>query len=140
MSLLYPAEGRNHMLGVTIHAEAAAPTWYIALFEGNYTPQDDDTAANFASRATECTAYDESTRVEFKETAPSGGASNNTADMALFTMNSTKTIYGFAILSAAAKGATTGKLLCIQRLTSPKTYDAGDVVKVPVSLTLQNAS
>ena len=140
MSLVYPSEGRNHMLGVTVHGDAAFPTWYITLFEGNYTPQDDDTALNFAGRATECTAYAESTRVALQESVPVGGATDNSAGVGQFTMTATKMIYGFAILSASAKGATTGKLLCIQRLSSPKTYDAGDVVKVPVNLTLQNAA
>lgn len=139
MSIVFPTEGRNHMLGVTVHGEAAFPSWYVALFEGDYTPTDGVTAATFAGLATECTAYAESTRREFVESAPVGGATDNSASLVQFTMNATKTVYGFALLSASAKGATTGKLLCIQRLASPRTYDAGDVVKVPVNLTLITA-
>jgi len=139
MSIVFPIEGRNHMLGVTLHGEAAFPTWYIALFEGDYTPTDGLTAATFPGLATECTAYAESTRREFVESAPVGGASDNSASLAQFTMTAAKRIYGFAILSASAKGALTGKVLCAQRLASPKDYDIGDVVKVPVNLTLITA-
>lgn len=138
MSLFFPAEGRNYLLSAGVHGGTQFSPWYVALYEGDYTPQDDDTAANFVGRATECTAYNEGTRQELVETAPTGGGTNNTGNLAAFTLNATKTIRGFAILSAPAKGATTGALLCIQKLAAPRTYGAGDVVKVPVQLNLIN--
>ena len=140
MSLNFPAEGRNYMLDVGVHGGTQIGTWYVALFEGDYTPQEDDTAANFASRATECTAYASATRPEFVESAPAAGAVDNDASVTQFVMTAPKTIRGFAILSAPAKGATTGKMLCIQRLSSPRTYGAGDVVTVPSHLTLLNVA
>lgn len=130
---LMPDEGRNHMWGVTLHGEAPFPTWYVSLYQGDYTPVPTVTAATYAGAATECTAYAESTRPEYKESAPAGGATNNEAEPAVFTLNAPVTIYGVALISSSAKGATTGKLLSIARLPSPKVYDAGAVVRVIAS-------
>jgi len=140
MSLFFPAEGRNYLWDAGVRGGTQFSPFYVALFEGDYTPQEDDTAANFAVRATECTAYTLGTRPEFVESAAAGGAVDNAAAVTQFTLNATKTVHGFAILSAPAKGATTGVLLCIQKLASPRTYGAGDVVKVPVVLNLANVS
>lgn len=138
MAFYTPAEGRDYIQEVSMRNGIQYPTWYVALFEGDYTPQDDDTAANFAIRATECTAYTIGTRLEVTFSPSVGGDINNESHLGSFTLTATKTIRGFAILSAPAKGATTGVLRGIEKLTSPRTYAAGDVVKVPVHLTLMN--
>lgn len=138
MSLNYPAEGRNYLWDAGVRGGTQYSPWYIALFEGDYTPQDDDTAANIGARATEITAYSQSTRPEFVEGVPVGGATDNDGNVAQFTLTANKTVRGFALLSAAGKGTTTGKLLCFQRLPSPRSYSAGDKVNVPINLTLTN--
>lgn len=138
MSLNYPAEGRNYIMDAAIHGGQQIGTWYVALYEGDYTPQEDDTAANIGARATEITAYTELTRPELVESAAAGGASDNTGNLAQFTLSAAKTVRGFAVVSSAGKGANTGKLLAYQRLATPRTYASGDVVKVPVSLILSN--
>lgn len=140
MSLFFPAEGRNYLWDAGVRGGTQFSPFYVALFEGDYTPQEDDTAANFAVRTTECTAYTLGTRPEYVEAPAGDGAVDNSAAITQFTLNATKTIHGFAILSAPAKGATTGVLLCIQKLASPRTYGAGDVVKVPAVLNLANVS
>lgn len=138
MSLNYPAEGRNYLWDAGVRGGTQYSPWYIALFEGDYTPQDDDTAANIGARATEITAYSQSTRPEFVEGAPVGGATDNDGNVAQFTLTADKTVRAFALLSAAGKGATTGKLLCFQKLPSPRSYSAGDKVNVPINLSLLN--
>jgi len=140
MSPFFPAEGRNYLWNVALRGGVQYSTWYLALFEGDYTPQDDDTAANFTVRATECTAYTLGTRPEFVESEPANGAVDNDDNITAFTLSAAKTIKGYAILSAPAKGATSGVLLCIQKLTAPRSYGAGDVVRVPASLILANVS
>lgn len=60
---LVPTEGLNYILEAALRGGAALSTWYIALFEGNYTPVAGVTAATFPAAATECTAYDQATRV-----------------------------------------------------------------------------
>lgn len=137
-TIFYPAEGRNHILDVTLHGATQVAEWRVALFEGDYTPQDDDTAANIVARATEITAYTESTRPAFVEGAAVGGATDNNGNHAQFTLSADKTVRAFAIVSSAGKGSTTGVLLAIQKLTAPASYPAGTVVRVPVLLTLSN--
>ena len=139
-SLFFPAEGRDYLLDVGVHGGVQVGKWFVALFEGDYEPREDDTAVNIGQRATEITAYAEGTRPEFVEAAPAGGATNNQGNVAQFTMTATKTVRMFALLSSGGKGAAVGKLLALQRLASPRTYGAGDVIKVPISLTLSNPS
>jgi hypothetical protein len=53
-------------------------------------------------------------------------------------MTAAKTIRAFGIVSSAAKGSTSGKLLAFQKLAAPVTYNNGDIVKVPVTLSALN--
>lgn len=120
LSNLVVNEGLNHILDVVLHGASPVGTWYLGLFEANYTPVATVTAATIAAAATECTAYDESTRVAYDEAAPSGQSITNAASKATFTMNATKTIYGAFLVSASAKSATTGVLLSAARFGSSK--------------------
>lgn len=120
LSNLVVNEGLNHILDVVLHGAAQVGTWYLGLFEGNYTPVATVTAATIAAAATETTAYDESTRVVYDEAAPSGQSITNSASKATFTMNASKTIYGAFLVSASAKSATTGVLLSAARFGSSK--------------------
>lgn len=139
MSLYFPAQGRDYLMDVGVHGGTQVPTWYIALFEGDYDSQEDDTAANIGSRATEITAYSETTRQEFKEAAATGGATSNSGAVALVTLTAQKAVSGFALVSSAGKGSSTGILLCYQRLPTAHTYPAGTAIKIPVGLLLANA-
>jgi hypothetical protein len=134
---LLPDEMAAHMAGVVFRGSANVPTWYLAPYEGNYTPVAGITAATFPSAATECTAYAESTRVEWVE-AGSGGSLTNAASLALFTMNADKIVYGGALLSASAKGATTGVIGSIVRLSSPKTLQPTDVLRISAGMAFSN--
>lgn len=113
-------QGLNHILDVVLHGTTAVSPWYVAPFEGNYTPLATDTAANITANSTECTAYDESTRVEYNEAAASSQSSTNSANKATFTFNATKTIYGAFLASASAKSATTGTLLAAVKAGTSK--------------------
>lgn len=113
-------EGLNSLLDVYFHGTTQITTWYLGLFEGNYTPVATVTAATITSASTECTAYDEATRVAFDEAAASSQSITNSASKATFTFNATKTIYGAFLASASAKSATTGTLFSAARFSSSK--------------------
>lgn len=113
-------EGLNHILNTVLNAGTPVTTWYLGLFEGNYTPIATVTAATIAAASTESTAYDESTRQEYVEAAASGQSITNAASKATFTLNATKNIYGAFLVSASAKSATSGVLLAAARFSSPK--------------------
>lgn len=139
MSLFFPTQGRDHLMNVAVRGGAQITAWYVVMFEGDYTPQEDDTAANIGARATEITAYAEAARPALAVGPSAGGATDNSTSVAQFTLTAAKTVRAFGVVSSAGKGTSTGVLLAIQRLTSPRTYGAGDVVKVPVALAFTNA-
>jgi hypothetical protein len=136
---LIPTEGLNYLLGAGLTGVAQLSSWFIALFEGNYTPVAGVTAATFPAAATESTAYDEATRVAWVPGTISGGSVSNTASKAVFTMNATKAIYGIAQSSASAKGATTGVLVSVARFAAVKNVVATDVLNVTSTLTATSA-
>lgn len=128
-------EGLDHVLDVHFHGATQVATWYVGIFEGNYTPVAGVTAATITSASTECTAYDEATRVEYNEAAPSGQAITNSANKATFTFNATKTIYGAFLVSASAKSSTSGKLFSAARFSSSKSVVDDDQLLVTYTLT-----
>jgi hypothetical protein len=125
-SNLVTNEGLDHALNVIFNGATQVATWYCGVFEGNYTPVAGVTAATITSAATECTAYDESTRVAFTEATSSAQSTTNSASRATFTFNATKTIYGAFLISASAKSATTGTLFSAARFGTSKAVEDND--------------
>ena len=82
---IMPTEGLNYVLNSAVRGLAQLTSWYIGLFEGNYTPVLADTAATFPGSATESTAYAESTRQAYTTVAASGGVLTNAAAVATFS-------------------------------------------------------
>lgn len=113
-------EGLNSLLDIYFHGGTQVSTWYLGLFEGNYTPVASVTAATITSASTECTAYDEATRQEFNEAAASSQSITNSANKATFTFNATKTIYGAFLVSNSTKSGTSGTLFSAARFSSSK--------------------
>lgn len=119
-------EGLNHLLNTQFTGSGQVATWYLGLFEGNYTPVATVTAATIAAASTECTAYASSTRPEFVEAAASGQSITNSASRASFVFNASKTIYGAFLVSNSAKSSTAGTLFSAARFSSAKVVESGD--------------
>ena len=134
---LVPTQGLTHILDVVCKGGAQTPTWYVAPYEGNFTPSAPDTAASLPAAAVECTAYTEAARPTWVEGAIAGGSVDNTASKAEFTMNATKTIYGCWLASVSGKSSTSGLVLSVVRFSASKTFQSGDIMRItaPVSLT-----
>lgn len=113
-------EGLDHVLNTVFHSGTQVATWFLGLFEGNYTPVATVGAATIAAAATETTAYTETQRQEYNEGAASGQSITNSANKATFTMNATKTIYGAFLASNATKSSTSGVLFSAARFATPK--------------------
>lgn len=133
---LMPTEGLNYLLDTSVRGGAALSSWYIGIFEGNYTPVAADTAATFVASSTESTAYSESTRQTYTTVAAAAGVLTNAAATATFTMNASKTIYGGFISSASAKSATTGKLLSAAKFSTSKAVESTDQLIITATITL----
>lgn len=136
---LVPTEGLNYMLGASLTGVVQISAWFIALFEGNYTPVAGVTAATFPADATECVAYNEAARVSWTPGAISAGSVSNTASKAVFTMNATKTVYGIAQTSVSTKSAITGTLVSVARFGAAKAVVATDVLNVTSIITATSA-
>lgn len=132
-------EGLNALLDIMFHGGTQVATWYIGLFEGNYTPVATVTAATITSASTECTAYDESTRVAYNEAAASSQSITNAANRASFTFNATKTIYGAFLVSASTKSATTGTLFSAARFAASKSVVSSDELLLTYTFTAASA-
>lgn len=113
-------EGLNSLLGVMFHGDTQIGTWYMGLFEGNYTPLASVTAATITAASTECTAYDETVRQTYVEAAAASQSITNSASRATFTFNATKTIYGAFLVSNSTKSGTTGTLFSAARFSTSK--------------------
>ena len=128
-------EGLNSLLGVYFAAATQVTTWYLGLFEGNYTPVAGLTAATVTASSTECTAYDETTRVAYVEAAPASQSITNSASKATFTFNATKTIYGAFLVSNSTKSGTTGTLFSAARFSASKSVVATDQLLLTYTFT-----
>ena len=135
---IVPNEGLNAILNIMFHASTQITTWYVAIFENDYTPLATNTYA--APGYTECITYDEATRPAYVEAAASGQSITNSASRAAFTINASKTIYGGSLVGGGT-GATTkgdaaggGTLFCSSKFAIAKPVVATDVLKVTITI------
>lgn len=128
-------EGLNSLLGIMFNAQTQISTWYLGLFEGNYTPVAGLTAATVTASSTECTAYTSSTRPEYVEGSAASQSISNTASRASFVFNATKTVYGAFLISNPAKSATTGTLFSAARFATAKNVESGDELLLTYTFT-----
>ena len=130
--------GMDHMLDVVLRNQTQIATWYVALFENNYSPVDTATASDIGTNITECTSYTEGVRQTY---VPAGAASKsitNSASRATFSINATKTLYGMMLVDSSTKGANTGTLFSVGQFSSSASVTSGDTIEVTYTLTLAN--
>lgn len=128
-------EGLDSLINIMLHAGTQITSWYIGLFEGNYTPVATVTAATIASAATESTAYNETTRQLYNNAASSGQSTTNSANKATFTINATKTMYGAFLISNSTKSGTTGTLFAAAAFSTAKSVVSGDQLLLTYTFT-----
>lgn len=119
-------EGLDKLLDVMFNGATQITTWYLGIFEGNYTPVAGLTAATVTSASTESTAYASATRPEYVEAAASSQSLTNSANRASFVFNATKTIYGAFLVSSSVKSGTTGTLFSAARFSASKSVVSTD--------------
>jgi len=139
---LLPTEGLNWMLNNLGNTVAIAAS-YIALYANALTPIAAHNAAGFTATYAEITSgsegYTQSTRVLWNAGAAAAAAVNNYSSPAVFTIitASTLTVNGVALLTASAKGATSGSLLSASRFGASRAFSNTDEfdVKYQISMT-----
>lgn len=128
-------EGLNALLDIMFHGSTQVSTWYLGIFEANYTPVGTVTAATIASAATESTAYTSATRPAYDEAAASSQSTTNSASRASFIFNATKTIYGAFLISNSTKSGTSGTLFSAAQFSSSKSVVSGDELLLTYTFT-----
>lgn len=141
---LLPTEGLTYLLSL-LGAGSKLPTWYVALYAGAISPTNLWTASNFASTASEITSgtegYSQSNRVTWVPGTAAAAAIDNNSSPATFTIvtASNLTVNGAAMLSATAKGATTGTLLSATRFGSTRTFASTDNFDIKYGIALTSS-
>ena len=132
-------QGLDYALNAGFGQASAISTWYIGMFEGNYTPAASVTAATITGLSTECTAYASGTRPVWTTVTSNAQSLTNGASRASFVFNATKSIYGAFLVSSSTKSGTTGTLFSAARFTTAKAVDSGDELLVTYVLTAADA-
>ena len=133
-------QGLNHVLNVAFFGATPITTWYLGLFEDDYTPLITNTYA--VPGFTESSAYDEGARVAFVGASATGKVMTNTATKATFTISATKTIYGAFMCgggtnpSVIGNTAGGGTLFASSKFATAKDVVDGDILMVVCSITL----
>lgn len=136
---LVPTQGLDHILNVVLKGASQQASWYVGVYEGNYTPVAGNTAASIAAAATESSAYDEATRPAWIGGAVAAGSVDNTAARAEFTFNATKTIYGGFLISNSTKAGTSGVLISAVRFATAKAVVDNDILRVAAGIAAASA-
>ena len=115
-------EGLNSLLGVQLGGGTQIGTWYLGLFQGNYTPVATDTAATIAANSTEASGYTAGVRQPWVQAGASAQSITNSASRASFTFNyvSATSIYGAFLASTATISGTSGTLFSAARFSTAK--------------------
>lgn len=141
-------EGLNYLLNIgwphsAWDADDQIDTWYLCVFEDDYTPLATDTY--ILPGYTECdTLQDTSSRPTFQPGAASGKTKSNVLNKASFTFALNKTIYGASMVGGstasiigdgAAGSEPTNVLFCASKFSAgSQLIVAGDVIKVTVTI------
>lgn len=142
---LLPDEGLMYLLTVGLYNGTKLGTWYLSLYAANYTPLPALTAASYPATASEISSssegYTESTRPIWTPSAPVSNMIDNLATKAAFTIAtaSSLTVNGAALLSDAAKGAVTGKLVSATKFSASRTLYNTDVFNLAYRVQLTSS-
>lgn len=132
-------QGLNYDLSVALGGGGQISAWYLGIFQGNYTPVASDTAANWATNATECSSYTSPTRPAYVPAGASGQSITNSASPAVFTFNAGVTVYGTALISSNVIAGTGGTLFSEALFGASKTVVASDQLLVTYTLSASSS-
>lgn len=118
--------GLNDNLNVYLNGSSPTTSWFLGIFQGNYTPLSTDTGATIAGNSTECSSYTSSTRPQWQPAAPSGQAITNSANRATYTFNASVVVYGAFLIGSNIIGGTAGMLFAAAQFGASKSVVSGD--------------
>jgi hypothetical protein len=104
-------QGLNYLLGAALGAQSVVTSWFIGLFNNNYTILASDTAATIS----------------------------NSAIPASFTFNASLTVYGAFMISSSAINGTSGTLFSGAQFGSAKAVVNTDILQLTYTFTAASA-
>lgn len=128
-------QGLVQMLNSTFAGVSQITTWYLGVFQNNYTPVPTDTASSIVGNAGEFTGYSGGARPTFQPATASGTASlTNSANQATFNFTGSATLYGAFLISGATPGSNSGVLFSASQFPSSKPVANTDSLTVTYTL------
>jgi hypothetical protein len=144
MALLVPHEGDVQLL-TDLMGGGTLENWLLCLFNSNITPSETDSAATYTAHETAFSGYARKTLTRSISSstwstpvsqAPSGSPAWSSRAQVGHTQYSSSpqswtcgasgdTIYGYFII-----GATSGKLICAEAFSTPRTIASGDSLSI----------
>ena len=137
-------EGLNFILDNFVSSHAAIPL-YLAPYAGAISPTLLWTASNFASTASEIVSgaegYSEGTRQLWVSAAATAQTKDNYASVAVFTIVTATAlaVNGAGLLTASAKGATTGALISAVRFAAARSFGNTDLFDLKFQLAMTSS-
>ena len=126
--------GKNAILDIMFHGATQITTCYIGLINNSgYTAVAAADTMSSHSGWTEFTAYDESVRQTWAESAASS-QSITSSSVATFTINATGTVRGLFLNSVDTKSGTTGTLWAATLFSSTISVIDDDLLKVTYTI------
>lgn len=140
MRNLIPFEGLDYIINTALRNGTPYPAFYIGLLENDYIPVPGDTMATLAAQGVELIAYSETARPTVTLAAANLGETDNLSSRSEFTGTTNgKQARGGFICSASGKGTNTGVVVSAVRFSSPKTLDAGTILRVGAGFSIVSA-
>ena len=142
-----PKEGLIYFLKTGLLGDAQNTSFYLALFSGAVNPQDNWTAANFASNASEIVdsseGYSNASRPQWVPDSttlaePVVGNLDNLASYDIVCSSSIN-ISGAAVLTSSTKGGTSGVLISATRFENVHTVNDGSTFQLGYEIELIDA-
>jgi len=130
---IVPNVALNDNLDVWLSGGTQDTTWFVGL-KSTGTPAAGDTSASHGTW-TEVTDYDEAARPAWVDGGVSGQSVSNSGSPAVFTINTTVSVFGAFLIGITTKGGTTGILAAVANFSSSKSLSDNDTLTVTYTIT-----
>ena len=133
-------QGLIYLLNAGLAGLSALTTWYVGVFQNNYTPVATDTASSIVGNAGEFTGYSGGARPTFPPVqASSSPTLTNTASKAAFNFTGSATLTGAFLISSATPGSNSGTLYSAGQFGSSKPVANLDSITITYSTSLTSS-
>ncbi len=136
---LIPSAGVDYIVGAAMGGISQYTSWYMGLSETSYPPVAAETMLSLMINAPECQKYSGGQRKILTPGPISDGIYANIGAPAEFTFTSSANIKLLFISTGIAQLSTTGLLISVVQLSSPKVADVGNTVTALAGMQLTAA-